>query len=61
MRLTRRQVGAGISRSRIDDISARGATGLARWNLSGRADSSLFDIDHHGTDFGWGVGAQTRS
>jgi hypothetical protein len=37
-----------------------GKAGLARWNLSGHTDSSLFAIDDHGTDFAWGAGAQTR-
>jgi len=37
-----------------------GKAGLARWNLSGHSDSSLFAIDDHGTDFAWGAGAQTR-
>ena len=37
-----------------------GKAGVARWNLSGHTDSSLFAIDDHGTDFAWGVGAQAR-
>ncbi len=40
------------------DVFAK--AGLARWDLSGHTDSSLFAIDDHGTDFAWGLGAQTR-
>jgi hypothetical protein len=37
-----------------------GKAGLARWNLNGHTDSSLFAIDDQGTDFAWGGGAQAR-
>ncbi len=37
-----------------------GKAGAARWSLNGHTDSSLFAIDDHGTDFAWGLGAQTH-
>lgn len=41
-------------------IDVFGKAGAARWDLSGRTDSSLFAIDDHGTDFAWGGGAQAH-
>lgn len=35
-----------------------GKAGMARWQLNGRTDPSLFAIDDRGTDFAWGAGAQ---
>lgn len=41
-------------------VDVFGKAGLARWNLTGHTDSSLFAIDDHGTDFAWGGGAQAH-
>jgi hypothetical protein len=41
-------------------IDVFGKAGLARWNLTGHTNSSLFALDDHGTDFAWGGGAQAR-
>jgi hypothetical protein len=41
-------------------VDVFGKAGLARWNLNGHTNSSLFAIDDHGTDFAWGGGAQAH-